>query len=66
MLLEDTPVWPKLVAHKQRMYIYLNDILNTLKNILVTSLCVREKTKQNNVAKIIINTMWQFSIVINT
>jgi hypothetical protein len=26
---------------------------------------VREKTKQNSVAKIIINTVWQFSIVIN-
>jgi hypothetical protein len=35
VLPEDGPVCPKHVAHKHRMYICFNDILNILTNILV-------------------------------
>jgi hypothetical protein len=33
---EDGLVRPKYVAHKHRMYIYFNDILNVLTNIIVS------------------------------
>jgi hypothetical protein len=35
VLPEDGPVWPKHEAHNPRMYIYFNEILNILTNILV-------------------------------
>jgi hypothetical protein len=35
VLPEVGPVWPKHVVHKHRLYIYFNDILNILTNILV-------------------------------
>jgi hypothetical protein len=35
MLPEDDPVWSKHVEHKHRKYIYFNDVLNILTNIIV-------------------------------